>query len=416
MVVPAGVVDRRPAQQPDVDVGVAVQGGVDPLVVVEADEVGPAVRVAGQCDDQLLELGRLEIAALAASRARRPTRSWISSLAAIVRTPSCSTPGSPRTRRGLVTRTARAAASPPTCDQRSGATGAAYGRSLPSTRASIPSTRTSASRPCGPYDEVSTCTSGSTAPVLPPLAAYRSWCTGARPAPAANTTRSVGWAARTSAACHAHQAACSWAAYPTTAGHHAGSEAASGSAPPAPDGRARASRRVRRPRAQRRGGPTPTGSAHRSPAPARRRTRARGALPGRRGRARPTRPRPTPRSPRASRPPPRARRPASPRPTGRAATRCRAAPTATGRPGRCRRGRSRAAAGSRRGARGRSRTAPRRGCGASSRAGTACANARAAGRRAARATGAGAGRRRRPAKPGLLGPRVVRTSDSLPKV
>ncbi|WP_228522123.1 hypothetical protein [Nocardioides islandensis] len=50
-----------------------------------------------------------------------------------------------------------------------------------------------------------------------------------QPAPAANTTRRDGWEDRTSPACQAHHAAWSWAAYPTTAGHHAGSASARGS-------------------------------------------------------------------------------------------------------------------------------------------------------------------------------------------
>ena len=37
MVVPAGVVLRRPAQQPDVDVAVPVQADVVPLLVAERD-------------------------------------------------------------------------------------------------------------------------------------------------------------------------------------------------------------------------------------------------------------------------------------------------------------------------------------------------------------------------------------------
>ena len=62
-----------------------------------------------------------------------------------------------RRRTGLALRIAAAAAAP-----RSGKTGCAYGRSEPSTSASIPSTRTVASIARVPYDEMSRYTSSST--------------------------------------------------------------------------------------------------------------------------------------------------------------------------------------------------------------------------------------------------------------
>ena len=123
-------------------------------------------------------------------------------------------------------RTACVAASPS-----SDCSGSAYGRSLPSTMTSIPSVRTSASSPCGPYDEVSTNTSGSTGPDWPPRAVRRSWCTGASPAPAAKTSRSPGNCERPPKACHAHHAACSCATYPTTGAHHDGTATADGVGP-----------------------------------------------------------------------------------------------------------------------------------------------------------------------------------------
>ena len=48
VVVEAGVVLRGPAQQPDVDVGVAVQRDVDTVVVVEREMVPPQLGPEGQ--------------------------------------------------------------------------------------------------------------------------------------------------------------------------------------------------------------------------------------------------------------------------------------------------------------------------------------------------------------------------------
>jgi len=55
VVVPAGVVGRGPAEQPDVDIAVAVQGGEDAFVVVVGDLVLPQVRLGG---DRGRELGQ----------------------------------------------------------------------------------------------------------------------------------------------------------------------------------------------------------------------------------------------------------------------------------------------------------------------------------------------------------------------
>ena len=83
---------------------------------------------------------------------------------------------------GWSTRIACVAASPS-----SPASGSAYGRSLPSTRTSIPSTRTSASSALGAVRRrVDEDVRVDVRPV-PPRATCRSWCTGASPAPAANT-------------------------------------------------------------------------------------------------------------------------------------------------------------------------------------------------------------------------------------
>ena len=76
VVVPPGVVDGCPAEQPDVDVGVAVQGRIDAFVVVEADQVGPAVRVDGQRRDDLLELAGGQVAVGEVVEGERRRRRW----------------------------------------------------------------------------------------------------------------------------------------------------------------------------------------------------------------------------------------------------------------------------------------------------------------------------------------------------
>ena len=96
----------------------------------------------------------------------------------------------------------------------------AYGRSEPRTITSIrapasvrhrPPARTTTSRQRGPGRRAEP----------PPRAASRSWWRGARPAPAAKQTRSVGASCRPTT-WNAHQAATSWSTYPTTGAHQPG--------------------------------------------------------------------------------------------------------------------------------------------------------------------------------------------------
>ena len=61
MVVPSGVVLLGPADQPDVDVRVPVEGGVDTFVVVEGEVVLPQVRPAREAGGQLAELGLAQV-------------------------------------------------------------------------------------------------------------------------------------------------------------------------------------------------------------------------------------------------------------------------------------------------------------------------------------------------------------------
>ena len=187
----------------------------------------------------------------------------------------------------------------------------------------------SASRPWGPYDDVSTWTSGSTAPDVPPRATCRSWCTGARPAPAAKTMRRVGCEARTLPGVPGPPGRLQLAR--RTRPRPATTPAAPpprGRPRPARGARASACPPARRRRAPVRAAPSPTASARRWPGPARRRARRPASRPARRGRVRRDVPRPRRGNLTAGQPRPRARPPAGRPPTVRAATRSRAAPRA----------------------------------------------------------------------------------------
>ena len=86
MVVKAGLLGRHPAQEPRVDVVVAVQAHVHTLALVVADEALPEVGAAGELLGEGAQLGRIEVA-IGAAALREPGRelgvahrSWDTSL------------------------------------------------------------------------------------------------------------------------------------------------------------------------------------------------------------------------------------------------------------------------------------------------------------------------------------------------
>ena len=124
MVVEAGVVLGGPAQQPDVDVGVAVQRDVDPVVVVEGQVVLPQLGLQGQRRRERAQLGLVEVAVRqrlegqVALEGRGLAGGYADAvmlmpqppcLGAVMRDPVGERPSA---RRGLSTRTAWVAASP----------------------------------------------------------------------------------------------------------------------------------------------------------------------------------------------------------------------------------------------------------------------------------------------------------------
>src|SRR6185312_11256712 len=130
MVVKAGLLPRDPAEQPDVEVMVAVEAHVDPLLGIVADEHAPQVGAGGQPLGERAHLVRLEVAVVAAALRDpcgdglgfghgAPPR-WLS------------------TRSGFCSATARPTKGPsPSSVRRSGA-GSMTGTSVPSTICSAP--------------------------------------------------------------------------------------------------------------------------------------------------------------------------------------------------------------------------------------------------------------------------------------
>ena len=177
MVVEAGVVLGGPAQQPDIDVGVAVERGVDPVVVVEREVVRPQLGSARRGTKPGSELVLVEVAARqvvsrlrSARRAGTPMTVMLMPLASMSllraslfvygdrgRSPwarlSTEGPGAGCPRGWPASRHRRGGDS----------SGSAYGGHCPArgrrSRARGPGRRA----PAAPYDEVSTNTSGSTA-------------------------------------------------------------------------------------------------------------------------------------------------------------------------------------------------------------------------------------------------------------
>src|SRR6266540_3261382 len=153
VVVPAGVVHGGPADQPDVHVRVAVQRDEDPLVVAVRDMLLPQPWVARDRRGQLGELRGFQVPA--GKGLEGQTRVQLRERGRVARRyrwgvncghSSPFTVDAPNISRcGFVRRTATAAASPCLRSRAS-----AYGRSVPCTTWSMPSTRATASMPCGP--------------------------------------------------------------------------------------------------------------------------------------------------------------------------------------------------------------------------------------------------------------------------
>ena len=221
MVVPAGVVLRRPAQHPDVDVGVAVQRDVVPVAVGERDVLAPQLGSRGDRRGQGSSSSRW-------SRSRSGRSSSAEDPAvAVVGDPVRVAGGhlvalavsgagyggqgghaaAPSSRRGGLRRLMACWAAARRGRGRPGrrTAGRCRGRRR-RCRARGPGRR----RPAGRRTRCRRRRSGRRRTGRRRARRRRSWWTGARPAPATKQIRRSGSRARP-AACHAHQAACSWA-------------------------------------------------------------------------------------------------------------------------------------------------------------------------------------------------------------
>ena len=161
VVVEAGVVLGRPAQQPDVDVGVTVQRDVDAVVVAEREVVPPQPGLRREASRQAAQLLLVEVPpGQARERQRRRGRREVLGLSGghggvlghelgggdgRGHATASHASSIPSTRRGLSTRIRRAAAAPSASTEAD-----AYGASVPSTIVSMPSTRTRLSSPVAP--------------------------------------------------------------------------------------------------------------------------------------------------------------------------------------------------------------------------------------------------------------------------